>query len=114
MIFEEFGFQSYVSRPAPFFSIRRHAQQHPEVPAARAFTGVVLDSGFSFSHAVPIFNGQVMLEGVRRLNLGGKALTNYFKEQVSYRWAPHLLRCEPFAPIMWSQYSTAAACTDGT
>lgn len=85
VIFEEFGFQSFVCEPAPFFSIRRHAQQHPENAAARAFTGVVLDAGFSFTHAVPVFNGQVQLAGVKRLNLGGKALTNYLKELVSYR-----------------------------
>ncbi len=30
-------------------------------------------------------DGVLMPEGVRRINLGGKALTNYFKELVSYR-----------------------------
>lgn len=34
---------------------------------------------------VPIFNGQVLLGGVRRVNVGGKVLTNYLKELVSYR-----------------------------
>eukprot|EP00884_Botryococcus_braunii_P010265 jgi/Botrbrau1/1923/Bobra.0005s0028.1 len=33
----------------------------------------------------PIFNGLLLPDGVRRINLGGKALTNYFKELVSYR-----------------------------
>jgi actin-related protein len=47
----------------------------------------VVDAGFSFTHALPLFDGQVLLDGVRRINLGGKALTNYFKELVSYRWA---------------------------
>lgn len=26
------------------------------------------------------------LQGVRRINVGGKLLTNYLKELVSYRW----------------------------
>ena len=47
--------------------------------------GLVVDAGFSFTHALPIFDGQLLEDGVRRINLGGKALTNYFKELVSYR-----------------------------
>jgi actin-related protein 6 len=45
----------------------------------------VLDAGFSFTHAVAIFDGQVLESAVQRLNLGGKVLTNYLKELVSYR-----------------------------
>jgi len=44
-----------------------------------------LDAGFSFTHAVPIFSNVVLDSGVRRQNLGGKVLTNYLKELVSYR-----------------------------
>jgi hypothetical protein len=36
-------------------------------------------------HAVPIFDGRVQLAGVRRINIGGKVLTNHLKELVSYR-----------------------------
>ena len=36
-------------------------------------------------YAVPIFDGRVQWPGVRRINLGGKALTNVLKELVSYR-----------------------------
>ena len=34
---------------------------------------------------------QLLLQGVRRINVGGKALTNYLKELVSYRWGACLL-----------------------
>ena len=40
--------------------------------AARARCGVVLDAGFSFAHATPIFDDRVLRRGVRRVNLGGK------------------------------------------
>ncbi len=43
--------------------------------------------GFSFSHVVPFFDGQPLLSAVRRINAGGKALTNHLKELVSYRCA---------------------------
>ena len=44
-----------------------------------------MDAGFSFTHAVPIFDWHVLEKGVRRMDLGGKALTNQMKTLVSYR-----------------------------
>jgi actin-related protein 6 len=51
----------------------------------QALAGIVVDAGFSFTHTVPFFGGAVLLGGVRRLALGGKHLTNYLKELVSFR-----------------------------
>jgi actin-related protein 6 len=42
-------------------------------------------TGFSACYAVPFYDGQLLPGAVRRLNLGGKALTNLLKETVSYR-----------------------------
>ena len=47
----------------------------------------MVDAGFSFTHAVPIFDWRVLTESIRRIDLGGKALTNMMKELVSYRSA---------------------------
>ena len=44
-----------------------------------------MDAGFSFTHIVPFFDGQPLLSAVKRINVGGKAQTNYLKELVSYR-----------------------------
>ena len=44
-------------------------------------------AGFSFTHAVPMCDGRALPGAIRRINVGGKALTNYFKELVSYRFA---------------------------
>ena len=44
-------------------------------------------AGFSFTHAVPMCDGRALPGAIRRINVGGKALTNYFKELVSYRYA---------------------------
>ena len=82
------GFRSYAALPAPALAVRHWAAAGGEgtkSPAARAAAGVVLDAGFSFTHAAPVFDGRVLPSGVRRINLGGKALTNYLKELVSYR-----------------------------
>ena len=45
----------------------------------------MVDAGFSYTHAVPVFDWRALAAGVRRIDLGGKALTNYLKELVSYR-----------------------------
>ncbi|CAK9003870.1 Actin-related protein 6 (dArp6) (Actin-like protein 13E), partial [Durusdinium trenchii] len=45
---------------------------------------LVIDAGFSFTHVVPVFDGAVFEPGVRRLDVGGKLLTNYLKELVSF------------------------------
>ena len=46
---------------------------------------LVVDTGYSFTHIVPFFRGHAILEGIRRINVGGKHLTNYLKEIISYR-----------------------------
>ncbi len=89
LVFEDMGFRSYASVPAPALAVRQWSAsatgKAAGTPAAQASAGVVLDAGFSFTHAVPVFDGRVLPSGVRRINLGGKALTNYLKELVSYR-----------------------------
>ncbi|ETO29261.1 hypothetical protein RFI_07863 [Reticulomyxa filosa] len=42
-------------------------------------TGVVCDSGDGVSHAVPIYDGCCLPQGVLRLNLGGRDLTDYMQ-----------------------------------
>ncbi|CAH8853601.1 unnamed protein product [Trichobilharzia szidati] len=46
---------------------------------------MVIDSGYSFTHIVPMADGLVMKEFVMRLTVGGKILTNRLIEAVSYR-----------------------------
>lgn len=46
---------------------------------------LVIDLGYSFSHIVPCIKGKKNLAAVRRIDIGGKMLTNHFKEVISYR-----------------------------
>ncbi|GMT14927.1 hypothetical protein PFISCL1PPCAC_6224 [Pristionchus fissidentatus] len=46
---------------------------------------LVVDSGFSFTHIVPFLDGKAIQEGIVRMDVGGKLLTNQLKEWVSYR-----------------------------
>lgn len=46
---------------------------------------IVVDSGYSHTHVIPIWNDKPILHAVRRVNVGGKLLTNFLKQVVSYR-----------------------------
>jgi len=46
---------------------------------------LIVDCGYSFSHATPIFNHFDLNYATKRVSIGGKVLTNQFKEVISYR-----------------------------
>ena len=46
---------------------------------------LVIDSGFSHSTVTPLFRGRPIHQAIRRLDMGGKFLTNYMKEIISIR-----------------------------
>eukprot|EP00602_Paraphysomonas_sp_CaronLab_P003191 CAMPEP_0185039266 /NCGR_PEP_ID=MMETSP1103-20130426/35961_1 /TAXON_ID=36769 /ORGANISM="Paraphysomonas bandaiensis, Strain Caron Lab Isolate" /LENGTH=426 /DNA_ID=CAMNT_0027578085 /DNA_START=17 /DNA_END=1294 /DNA_ORIENTATION=- len=112
VLFEEFGFQSALCRPAPWFSAYEYYASHSsgssscssevwktesthtasnESPKISKLTSsfpecsLVIDSGFSFSHCMPFVDGKCIKHACKRVNIGGKLLTNYLKELVSYR-----------------------------
>lgn len=56
-----------------------------ELTFASSSCHVVVDAGFSFTHVVPVIDGRAFLPGVKRIDVGGKLLTNYLKEAISFR-----------------------------
>merc|ERR1712159_125734 len=56
----------------------------PDLTAA-AQCSLVIDAGYSFTHVVPVFRGVALNYAAKRINIGGKALTNHLKELISYR-----------------------------
>ncbi|OJA12187.1 hypothetical protein AZE42_03943, partial [Rhizopogon vesiculosus] len=82
-VFEEYEFHSYHRcTPASMIPYGRLFQAGGPSPPECL---VVIDSGFSFTHVVPIINNQIQWYAVKRLDVGGKLLTNQLKELVSYR-----------------------------
>lgn len=68
----------------PLFSDDEH--QNPNVNTFQHFkSALVIDSGFSFSHSIPILQDKKVSKAIKRLDIGGKQLTNAFKEDVSLR-----------------------------
>ncbi|XP_069686641.1 actin-related protein 6 isoform X2 [Periplaneta americana] len=46
---------------------------------------LLVDSGYSFTHIVPYIKGKKLKQGIRRIDVGGKMLTNHLKDIISYR-----------------------------
>jgi actin-related protein len=83
MAFEDLGVASLCSIPAAKCCLHAWAAERGSGdPIAQSLSGVVLDAGYSATTAVPIFDGRVQLNAVRRIRIGGKLLTNLLKEWV--------------------------------
>ncbi|CAM8925553.1 unnamed protein product [Rhodiola kirilowii] len=81
IVFEDFGFKAMYVADSPALAWNYEANLRPD----KLNCGLVVDCGFSFTHAAPVFQNFTVNYGVKRMDLGGKALTNYLKELVSYR-----------------------------
>ncbi|KAI9349486.1 actin family [Zopfochytrium polystomum] len=80
VVFEEYGFQSCLRATGAEL-----CAWHSEFVSPRQDCLLVIDSGFSFTHVIPLLRGRPIEGAIRRINVGGKLLTNHLKEIVSYR-----------------------------
>ena len=55
------------------------------IDASPAECLLVVDSGFSHTTITPVYHGSPIQRSIRRLDIGGKFLTNYMKEIISIR-----------------------------
>jgi actin-related protein 6 len=93
IVFEEYGFDSYYRCVAGslvpwndisnLFSKASNKPIQNKSPVAECC--LVIDSGFSATHIVPVVLGEVYWPAVKRINVAGKQITNYLKETVSFR-----------------------------
>ncbi|OQV06385.1 hypothetical protein CLAIMM_10956 [Cladophialophora immunda] len=96
IIMEEWGFGGYTRVIGP--SLNAYNDLHPLFEGA-SYTKpgndpmadlpmecvLVIDSGYSHTTITPLFNGRPLHRAVRRLDFGGKHLTNLLKEAISVR-----------------------------
>ncbi|KAJ6080016.1 hypothetical protein N7467_009769 [Penicillium canescens] len=93
MVMEEWGFGGYVRCIGPTLNVWNEIHTlfgdplttTPDSTPLPADCLLVVDSGYSHTTVTPVYKGQALQRGVRRLDLGGKHLTNYLKEIVSMR-----------------------------
>ncbi|KAK0628769.1 actin family [Bombardia bombarda] len=92
MVFEEFGFASYYRGIGPQFNAYQDIQGIFRTPRdANAPINVpaevilLIDSGYSHTTVTPILQGRPLHQAIRRLDVGGKLLTNYLTRLLSVR-----------------------------
>lgn len=82
MVFEDFDFDA-LSMVTPHSMIRLAALS--EIPMPTHHCELVLDSGYSFTYAVPFFQGFPLKHAATRIDVGGKLLTNLLMETLSHK-----------------------------
>jgi len=80
IFFEEYGFKSLLRTHTGDLTTYQNKQDNPEEKCC-----LVVESGYSFTHIVPYVLGKRVRNAVKRIDVGGKLLTNHLKEIISYR-----------------------------
>ncbi|WWC86887.1 actin-like protein ARP6 [Kwoniella dendrophila CBS 6074] len=83
MVFEEYEFQSYF-RCTPAALIPYGGLFENEFGVSPECT-IIIDVGYSYTHVIPLRDGQIIWEHVKRIDVGGKLLTNHLKHLISFR-----------------------------
>ncbi|XP_046549128.1 LOW QUALITY PROTEIN: actin-related protein 6-like [Haliotis rubra] len=81
VFFEEYQFNALYRCNASCLSQYKSHKEESE----KNLCTLVVDTGYSYTHIVPYFKGKKIKEAIRRVNVGGKLLTNHLKEIISYR-----------------------------
>lgn len=80
IIFEYFDFDAAIKSIPHVFSAIAAKKLYPE--KVNETVQLVIDSGFSSTTVVPIFDNFPVYSAIKRIDIGGKLLTNYLKESV--------------------------------
>jgi actin-related protein 6 len=86
LVFEYFGFPNYSSLSTAYLNFYNAYHSDPNSRFATTGSALIVDSGFSFTHILPVVNFKIQPKAIKRIDMGGKALTNYLKEVVSLRY----------------------------
>ncbi len=99
IMFEEYGFKSYYKNiTASFvpFNWRQNEKLYDSsyvVDYSAALTEriykdyqLVIDSGFDATYVIPIIYGMVYWDGIKKLDIGGRFLTGFLRELISFRY----------------------------
>ncbi|KAL0469645.1 actin family [Neurospora intermedia] len=89
IVFEEYGFASYYRGLGPVFNAYRDIQSIFRTPQSTidspAQVILLIDSGYSHTTVTPILQGRPLHPAIRRLDVGGKLMTNYLTRLLSVR-----------------------------
>ncbi|KAG1674182.1 Actin-related protein 6 [Nymphon striatum] len=80
ILFEEYQFHSVLRTNAGTLRAFQYQKSNPE-----EITCLLVESGYSFTYIVPYVKGKKLTSAIRRIDVGGKVLTNHLKDVISYR-----------------------------
>jgi actin-related protein 6 len=83
-VFEQFEFASYYRCVGPRLNAY-HPSSSVSLSALPQECLLIIDTSYSDTTILPLYNGKLIQSAVRRLTVGGKLLTNYLKELASLR-----------------------------
>lgn len=95
IIFEEYGFHLYYKNiPAAFIPFnykdteKLYGALEQKMPENKPYKDyeLVIDSGFDATYIIPMVYGHVYWDGVRKLDIGGRFLTGFLRELISFRY----------------------------
>jgi len=81
IIFEYFGFNACIKSIPHIFISLYNQKKYPD--QINKTVQLVVDSGFSSTTIVPIFNNKPIYNAIKRVEISGKLMTNYLKECLS-------------------------------
>jgi actin-related protein 6 len=79
VIFEYFNFDACIKSLPHLFTSYYGQKLFPDI---NQNLQLVIDSGFTSTTIVPILNSRPIYNGIKRVDIGGKLLTNFLKESV--------------------------------
>ncbi|EDW82658.1 uncharacterized protein Dwil_GK10108 [Drosophila willistoni] len=85
MLFEEYRVAGLYKTTAADLAAFNYVADSEERTTMQSLNCIIIDVGYSFTHIVPFVLGRRVQEAIRRIDVGGKALTNHMKELISYR-----------------------------
>ena len=86
LLFEDYGFgEVLITTPSDLAAYRYFHEENTLSNNPKQYGCCVVDSGYSFTHVTPYLYGHKILKNTKRINIGGKIISNYIKDIVSYR-----------------------------
>eukprot|EP01135_Chromosphaera_perkinsii_P002485 Nk52_evm1s224 gene=Nk52_evmTU1s224 len=79
IVFETYGFRHHLRCTAPFLSAHHYSSSSVAVKDPISAV-LVVDCGHSFSHIVPVVNNCTVSLAIKRVDVGGRMLTNYMRD----------------------------------
>ena len=83
VIFEYFSFDSCIKSIPHLFTSIYSQKAFPDLSDKLQ---LIVDSGFSSTTVVPIFGMKPIYHGIKRVDIGGKLMTNFLKESVNFKY----------------------------